>query len=359
VRIAFLFLDGQIAGGQTVARQLMLGAREAGHDVCALSPQPGPMLDLLALDGVPCEVVPLTRSFRLDQALRLARVLQRLRIDLLDTHTLFAGNQLSRVGALVGRVPLVAHIHAHERFHPNPVTAGAQRSVEALTARSCAAVIAVSHSVHDRLLENGYPRGRVLVIANGVALPTASPPPGGNSVRAVCIARLAPSKGQETLLRALALAEPGIEVDFVGDDLEQGGRYRRTLEQLAIELDVDARAHFLGFRGDVGDLIDRSDLLVLPSQLEGLPIVVLEAMARERAVVATAVGGTRELVRNGETGLLVDWNDAAGLAAALSRLRDDAELRRRLGVAGRRRVEEEFTLERMIGRTLAVYAAVA
>jgi glycosyltransferase involved in cell wall biosynthesis len=155
-----------------------------------------------------------------------------------------------------------------------------------------------------------------------------------------------------------ALARVGsVDVSFAGDDLEGGGSYRRELEQLAARVGVSDRVTFLGRRDDVGQLLDMSHALVLPSVLEGLPIVVLEAMAHARAVIATAVGGTPEVVEDGETGLLVGWEDEAALAAALERLRDDRGLAMRLGREGRTRVEREFTLERMVERTLAVYAA--
>ena len=96
-------------------------------------------------------------------------------------------------------------------------------------------------------------------------------------------------------------------------------------------------------------------MLALPSWTEGLPLVVLEAMAHGKPVVATPVGGTPELVTDGETGLLVPPRDPQALAAALQRLLEDAELSRRLGEAGRRRVEERFSLDAMNRRVLQIY----
>ncbi len=355
MKIGFLLLDADVTGGQMIARELMLGARSAGHEPVAIAPRRGPMLDLLASDGVPVELIALERSYRLDQAIAFARLLRRGRFDLVDTHTLFVGNQLARVGALLARVPLVAHVHAHEWFSTRPLVARAQRRLEAATARSCAAVIAVSDHVRRRLLDNGYPEARVAVIHNGVALPAITAPPPGETLRVLCVARLAPSKGQETVLRALARLGEDVEVTFAGDDLERGGTYRTELEQLAEELGVAARARFLGHRSDVDELLRGSHALVLASELEGLPIVVLEAMAQARAVVATAVGGTPELVVEGETGLLVPPRDGAALAQALDRLRHEPGLRARLGASGRARVERDFTLEQMVDRTIAVY----
>jgi glycosyltransferase involved in cell wall biosynthesis len=354
MRIAYLLLDGNVAGGQAVARQLMTGVRDAGHEPLAISPRRGPMIDLLEADEIPVDILPLDRSYRLDQAGRLAALLRRRRIDLLDTHTLFVGNHLSRAAGAIARVPVVAHVHAHEWFHPRPSVAMVQRRAEAATARLCAAIVTVSHDLERRLLDNGYPRDKVVVVHNGVAVPEHPLRPAGETLRVVCVARLAPSKGQHTLLRALAMTS-GVAIDFVGDDLERGGAYRRELEGLAAQLGVTSRVRFLGYRSDVRDVLQSSHVLVLPSVLEGLPIVVLEAMANARAVIATAVGGTPELVDDEKTGLLVGWDDANGLANSLKRLRDEPSLTIRLGEAGRARVEREFTVSRMVEQTLSVY----
>jgi glycosyltransferase involved in cell wall biosynthesis len=162
------------------------------------------------------------------------------------------------------------------------------------------------------------------------------------------IARLAEVKGQRDLLAALEEL-PDVHAVFVGEDLEQGGAYRRSLEAEAGE-----RAAFLGYRSDIPAILDAVDMLVLPSRLEGLPMVVLEAMAQAKPVVATDVGGTAEAVVDGETGLLVPPGDPHALAEAIRRLIDDPELARRLGEAGRRRVEREFSAGVMTARVLEV-----
>src|SRR5687768_4892209 len=102
-------------------------------------------------------------------------------------------------------------------------------------------------------------------------------------------------------------------------------------------------------------VVAAADVFALPSWTEGFPLVVLEAMALGRPVVATAVGGTPELVADGETGLLVPPRDVAALTASLKRVLDDEGLRRRLGEAGRRRVAERFSPEAMTRDVLAVY----
>jgi glycosyltransferase involved in cell wall biosynthesis len=168
------------------------------------------------------------------------------------------------------------------------------------------------------------------------------------------VARLCDVKGQRELIAALAEV-PDARLVLVGDDLEQGGAFRDALEREAGRAGVRDRVVFTGPRPDARALIGELDVLALPSWTEGLPLVVLEAMASARPVVATPVGGTPELVEDGETGLLVPPRDPGALAAALRRLLADADLRRRLGEAGERRVRERFSLDAMTGRVLAIY----
>lgn len=117
---------------------------------------------------------------------------------------------------------------------------------------------------------------------------------------------------------------------------------------------MGGRIVFAGYRTDVPALLARADLLVLSSLWEGLPLAVVEAMAAERAVVATSAGGTPEVVVDGETGLLPPPEDVAALASALERVLADADLRRRLAYAGRQRVQR-YTSDALLTATLAVY----
>ena len=145
---------------------------------------------------------------------------------------------------------------------------------------------------------------------------------------------------------------------LVGRDLEQGGEYQRDLEVEAERRGVRDRVVFAGERA-ADDVLGELDVVALPSWTEGLPLVVLEAMAHARPVVATPVGGTPEVVLDGETGLLVPPRDPRALAAALQRLVDDADLRRRLGEAGKRRAVERFSAGAMTSRMLELYDEVA
>jgi glycosyltransferase involved in cell wall biosynthesis len=140
-----------------------------------------------------------------------------------------------------------------------------------------------------------------------------------------------------------------VKVLIVGD-----GERREQLHRLAAELGL-RNVIFAGHQRDVADYLHALDVFVLPSLWEGLPVSVLEAMACSLPVVATRVSGTPEVVEDGITGRLVEPRDAAGLLSAITALVADAGLRRRMGDAGRKRVEREFSAESMLASTEEVY----
>jgi len=193
------------------------------------------------------------------------------------------------------------------------------------------------------------------VVHNGIEAEPAEPVRLADDPTILEVARLADVKGQRSLLRALT----GLNATavLVGRDLEQDGAYERELRAEAERLGVVDRVVFAGYRDDVPALLAGCDVFCLPSEMEGLPLGVLEAMAQGKPVVATAVGGTPELVVHGETGLLVQPGDVEALAAALAQLLADPEQARHMGEAGRERVQREFGAAAMAQRILELYAA--
>jgi glycosyltransferase involved in cell wall biosynthesis len=368
VTIAHLVIGGDIAGGQIVALQLARAARARGDRVVFLSPTRGPFTELLGAEGFDLQLVDVSRTYKLGGGLRLARVLRALHADVLHTHTALAANVLSRAAGQLGGAAVVSHIHIENHFRQNRLARAVHTALDNGSARLAARVLAVSDDTRRALLAQGYPPRLVEVVHNGIDVESEAARHGAG-LRAELglpedalligeLARLCDVKGQRELIEAVALV-PGVHAALAGADLEQGGAYREMLERLARERGVAERVHFLGFRDDAGALLDQLDVLVLPSWIEGLPVTVLEAMAHAKPVIATPVGGTAELVAGGETGLLVPARDPVRLAEAIRTLAADPELRRRLGAAGRKRVEREFSESEMTRRVLEVYDAVA
>jgi len=368
VTIAHLVIGGDVAGGQLVALTLARAARARGDRVVFLSPAHGPFTAMVEREGMDVHLVDVSRTFHVVGALRLARLLRALRVDVLHTHTALAANVLSRVAGRLAVVAVVSHIHIENHFRRNRLARTVHSALDNGSARLAARVLAVSADTRDSLVAQGYPPRLVEVVHNGIDVGAVSGG-GADGLRAELdipagtpfvgeIARLCDVKGQRELIEATALV-PDVHVALAGDDLEQGGAYRERLERLARDRGVADRVHFLGYRADAGVLLDQLDALVLPSWIEGLPISVLEAMAHAKPVIATPVGGTAELVVDGETGLLVPPRDPAALAEAIRVLVADPERARLLGLAGRERAEREFSEAAMTARVLEVYDAVA
>jgi len=253
---------------------------------------------------------------------------------------------LARVPAMVA----TAHLYIELRTKWRPP----------LMLRPLRRVIAVSNEVQARYAgELRLPMRQLAVVRNGIPVPPSVRPPD-SVLRAELVrgrpdyvvltpARLHDQKGHAFLLEAAAMV-PDATFVLAGD-----GPLRADLEARAGELGIAERCVFLGHRTDVPDLLAAADLFVLPSLYEGLPISVLEAMAARRPVVATAIGGTDEAVTHEVTGLLVPPRDAPALASAIRRLRADPALAHRLAVAGRERVEREFSSEAMARNVMRVY----
>jgi glycosyltransferase involved in cell wall biosynthesis len=204
----------------------------------------------------------------------------------------------------------------------------------------------------------GLPPEKLGVIYNGVQVPetSASPrearaklglPLDGQVIGTV--SRLYLVKGIDFLIRALAQMDDAA-LAIVGD-----GPERAALETLADTLGVAGRIHWTGHRRDVPTLLPAFDLYVQPSLHEGMSNTILEAMAAGLPVVATAVGGTPEVVDDGVTGLLVPPRDPDALAGVIVRLLRDLDLRRKMGRAGQERVRRHFSLEQMVRQTQALY----
>lgn len=188
-----------------------------------------------------------------------------------------------------------------------------------------------------------------------------APAPAG-PVRMLCVATLRDYKGHAVLLDALAGDDPElarVTLDLVGD-----GPLRPDLEERADRLGLGARVRFLGSRTEekVAELLDAADAFVLPSivlpngWMEGLPNVLIEALAAGVPAIATRMSGIPELIRDGETGLLAEPGDVGGLRAAVLRLLADPEGALARAREGRRVVEEEFDIERSASRLVELFA---
>ncbi len=350
-------------GGTSIhIRDLAAALIERGHEASVIIGGEGPVTEILAERGVP--YVPLKHFRRpvnaYHDALAYAevrRVLRRLEPDLVSTHNAKAG-MLGRLAARTLGLPVLftAHGWIFTDGVP-PLEATAYRMAERLATPLADRIITVSE--FDRrlaLTQRVAPAAKLTCVHNGMpdlgaellGRPAQSPP------RLVMVARFEPQKDHGTLFRALAqLKELAWHLDLIGD-----GPLRGEAETLVGNLGLESRVRFLEARNDVVEQLAAAQVFLLISNWEGFPRSILEAMRAGLPVVASDVGGSSESVAEGESGFLIPRGDVATLRERLEPLISSAELRVRLGCAGRRRYEAAFTFEAMFSKTLDVYAEV-
>jgi glycosyltransferase involved in cell wall biosynthesis len=321
----------------------------------------GPLeADLLGA-GIPIHAIGKRHKLDVGALNRLTRLMKDRRYDVVQTW-IFAANVYGRVAARRAKVPVVLTAEMAVDLWKGRGQFLIDRRLAGWTDR----VIGNSRAVVDFYRDTvGIPADRLEVIHSGIA-DEEPPEVDPAAVRAeldlptdapllLFAGRLYPQKRVLDLLKALDILQhvrPNLRTLIAGD-----GPLRAELEQFAdaVELLKTRRVLFLGHRDDVPRLLAASDALVLPSEFEGLPNVVLEAMRFRKPVVATAAPGTTELVVDDQTGLLVPIGDSTGLAKILLQIVDDPGLRHRLGHAGRSRVEQEFRADAMVDRFASLY----
>jgi glycosyltransferase involved in cell wall biosynthesis len=368
VRIAHLVTGGEVAGGQAVALRLARAARARGDDAFFVSPTTGAFTAAAAADGFTVELVDVSRTFRLAGAVRLRKILRRRHVDVLHTHVHLAAGVLGRLAARSAGCVVVSHLHIENHLRESSAARFPLVALDNATARLCARLVAVSEATRAAFERQGFPSRLLETVPNSIDLAALESVAAVDLRRELALSpdsllvgqvgRLAPVKGQRDLLGAFAAIRerhPGAHVVLVGSDDERGGAYAAELEADARDLRVADAVHLLGFRTDALGVMRAFDALVLPSRIEGMPLAVLEAMALATPVVATAAGGTGEVVDDGRTGLLVPVDDAEALAKALDRLLADAGLRDELGRAARIHVAANFDARVHDRRILDIY----
>ncbi|MEW6404501.1 MAG: glycosyltransferase, partial [Chloroflexota bacterium] len=278
--------------------------------------------------------------------------------DVIHAHWTFSG----LVGLLMGRLyrrPVVLTVHGSDlNLLPN---SGLIRKAARFILSKMDAIICVSHDLREKILGLISDHNKVVVIPNGVDLdsfPKPENPPQFEKM--IWVGRMTPEKGLAYLIQAMRKvvdAFPNTHLDLVGD-----GELRPSFETQVAELGLSENIHFLGAQpySDVPLFVNKADLFVLPSLREGLPLVLLEAMAMARPVVASAVGGIPEICPADETippVRLVAPTDVDALSQAILDILNQPQLALAMGENGRRIIFEHYTWSGLAARTLEVYKA--
>ncbi|SHE67702.1 Glycosyltransferase involved in cell wall bisynthesis [Desulfofundulus australicus DSM 11792] len=359
-----LFLTTGLAYGgaetQLVRLATRLRARGWGVRVVSMLP-PQAFAEELEAAGIPLATLNMRRGVPDPRALfRLASILRRDRPQVVHSHMVHA-NLLARLARPLARVPVLV-CTAHNINEGGRHREWAYR----LTDFFCDLTTQVSQAGLERYVRVGaVPRHKIRFIPNGVDTDHFRPNPEagarlrhelglGSAFAWLAVGRIEGAKDYPNMLRAFArvLRERGDTVLLIAGQ----GSLREEAEQLANQLGLREKVHFLGVRKDVPELMNAADAYVMSSAWEGMPMVLLEAAATGLPIVATDVGGNREVVLDEQSGFLVPPEDLEALARAMLHLMDlSLEERQRMGEFGRRYIEENYSLDRVVDQWEALY----
>jgi glycosyltransferase involved in cell wall biosynthesis len=315
-------------------------------------------------EDVPLEPLYLEHPYHLFAGFRFARILHKYRIQMLHSHLFRASLAASPIARLC-RVPVTLETpHVAEMWRKGWLKGNF--ALDRAVGHAVSRYIAVSEANARYLLgTKRLPPQKVQVIQNGCDLERflAKRPAPAHLKRSlgfsdgepvlVVLARLEAQKGHRVLIKAMSVVRaqfPSVRLVCVG-----AGSLRYELEKQVRMLGLEESIRFVGHQSNTPDWLALADVVVLPSFFEGLPLVAIEALAAGRAVVATAVDGTPEVVIDGRTGLTVHAGDPDALAAAICRMLGSFELRRSLAETGRRWVLDNFSLQRFVDQTQQFY----
>ena len=344
--------QGDLGGATNSITWLTRGLAEKGHEVF-LACRPESMIAARFEDGL-VRVLP-TRLPRglplLGESRRFRNWFRDNRIDLVNAHASLDRHLLSYVRLLGTKTALV-----HTRRNMALSSGGRLRA--RFDTATTDGIIAVSQEVADDQIRRGIPESHVTVIRNGLPL-SELPQPDPQRVAglrdelrlaegAPVLGVVARRKSQDELLKAAAILGRPLEMLFVGADEDE------ELRRLITELPFGCRAHCLGYRDDVVHLMALFDLFVLPSEIEGFSLALIDAMARGLPCLATDVGGNAEALAEG-AGVLFPPRDPGRLAEVLAGVLDDPEAAKRMGERARERAWREYDVARTVERTEALY----
>jgi glycosyltransferase involved in cell wall biosynthesis len=366
IRITYLITDSGVGGTEKMLAELILNLDRSRFepDLIVLK-EPGATAKMLMEKGINVRSMSLPGrvsfgyGFRLPGALiGLKRILAEERPEILHCF-LFQANFMGRIAARCAGVPVnISSLRVEERERLSHVF------FERISGFMVTAYTAVCENVREFGIQKmGIPGDRIVTIANGIT-PELYQSGARDMIRKEfginkdtpligTIGRLHHQKGMDILLKAAAEARerlPQMRVMIVGE-----GPEGKSLKGLARELGISDSVIFTGIRRDIPDILAALDLFVLPSRWEGMPNVILEAMAAGRPVVAADTGGAQELVSHEETGLLVPAEDVNSLSEAVIRLLSNPPDLEKMAERARGRVKDQYSILRMVDQNQELY----
>lgn len=366
IRVLHLISSNGLYGAEKVLLELASGMNSNGASVWLVGVRNlhNPHLEIIdeaRKRGIPAGVVESNARFDARTVNQLVRFIRENRINLIHTHN-YKSDFIGMSAARRTNIAIVATNHLWTRAS---FKLRLYEFFDGLILRRFNKVIAVSNQVKQDMLKAGIKETKIRVINNGIAVKPTDVLKNGlrnklgipeDATVVSCIARLSPEKGHTYLLEAAKkIIEKRADVFFV---LVGDGPLRDALIKEAERLKINKRVIFAGYQKKIEDFYSITDIFVLPSLREGLPLAILEAMGFAKPVIATAVGASPEIINDFKTGILVKPANTDELYEALNKLLGDISLRDKLGENAKIFVRENYSVEKMVSAYKEVYEEV-
>jgi glycosyltransferase involved in cell wall biosynthesis len=366
VKVMECIRQGQVGGGETHMLSLIENMDRSRFEPVVLSFTDGPMVTRLREMGIKTHIIHTERPFDFSKWSQVKELMRQEQVEVVHAHGTRACSNVMWASQSLG-LPVIYTVHGWS-FHPgqSPLVRQIRMMGEQyLTGR---AAVNISVSASNRQTGTRHIRRfNSLVINNGIDRKKFNPARSFKDIRqelgipadatlVVFIARFTSHKQPLTLIKAFRSALndlPGVHLLLVGD-----GDQKDEAQAMVNKDGLNERIHFQPFRQDVPDVLAAADVFVLPSLWEGLPIGLLEAMAMGKAVIATDVDGTREVVKDGVNGLLIEAGNIAALSDALVKMTGNESMRKQFSETSIETVRADYEAGGMTRKIEEVYCSI-
>ena len=368
-RILYVIDGIEFGGGERVFAQLLNGLPEDRFEPYLASAPNDAFLKNIKSKNLVFYPVDFSNRFNPLPLMRLYRIVKSQRIDIVHSQGARA-DFFARIAAKLAKVPIIISTVQMlvEGYNVGYLKRFLYQTFDRFSERFVDYFLVVSSVLKENMIEvHGIPPDKIIKIYNGIE--TDYYKPVGNEemrykirrefavndsdILIASLGRLVWQKGFEYFLHAIPeiLREiPDARFILVGD-----GPLRPELERLAVELGEGDKIIFAGYRSDVRDVLAALDIVVIPSVLEGFPMITLEAMAMAKPIVAAKIDGITEQITDGINGILIPPKDSSAIAQAIITLINNRGKAKAMGLAARKKVEQEFSVDKMVAETEKVY----
>jgi glycosyltransferase involved in cell wall biosynthesis len=341
-----------IGGGERHVADLSNALSERGHDVFAAVKPNSPLRNLLNLSSQNIKTSRMKNALDILSARELAKFVREKEIEIIHAH-LGRDYPLAAMCSIFSGKPYVLTRHV---LFP-------MKSVNAFVLRRAAGAIAVSNAVSDALLKQKiFPAEKMTVINNGIDVKRFSPLEKKNTEKKIfrvgTIGALSQIKGHDVFLAAAAKVlqqNANVEFEIVGEDESPQKKSEAEIKQMISDMNLQNRVRLRGWLDDVRPFLHSLDLFVSASRFDAFGLVIAEAMACGIPMIVSETETAREIIGNENSGILFPINDSSALAAAILNLLENRKKREQLQLNARKRIEQYFSLDKMVDATEAFY----